>query len=326
MNDTVTTTQAPAGRWLAMDTSTACMTIALMEGGRLIEERTEQAERNHSLYLNPMIDALLETHGMRPADLAGFAAGLGPGSYTGVRIGVTVAKTMAWALGRPVIGVSSLEALAYGTPVEGQTAGSDAEPEGERTDEAGGKLWIVPLMDARRAQAYTGLFELAYGPGTPLSVSSEGASVVPASAAAALQAAPEPGAVRVSDAGDRAAAGGGWTRLAEDGIRRMEDWTERLLRLADEHRPDRILLVCETAGFGTFAERLAAGLSAEVQAFGQDIRAYSIGRLARIKEQLGDYSRDPHGIVPNYTQLAEAEVNLLAKSGGGEVPGGADRA
>ena len=99
---------------LALDTATSSMTIAVLEDGQLIQQSSSNVERNHSLHLMPHIQKLLADLDMKAKDLKAVAVGRGPGSYTGVRIGVTAAKTFAWALGLDLIGVSSLEAMALG--------------------------------------------------------------------------------------------------------------------------------------------------------------------------------------------------------------------
>jgi tRNA threonylcarbamoyladenosine biosynthesis protein TsaB len=140
---------AGTGLILAMDTSTASMTIALLEGEKVLGETHSLTERNHSVRLVPEVRQLLEAAGKTVEDVDMLAVGYGPGSYTGVRIGVTVGKTIAWALDIPIIGVSSLEALAYG---------------GIRLDAPeDGAVWYVPLMDARRGRVYTGLYALSGG-------------------------------------------------------------------------------------------------------------------------------------------------------------------
>lgn len=135
------------GVWLALDTSTSSMTIALFQQGRVIAEYGDHADRNHSIRLVPAIRELVASAGLRMSELGGIAAGNGPGSYTGIRIAATVAKTLAWSLNIPLIGVSSLEALAYGAA---RCAG-------------GGELWVAPVMDARRGKVYTGLYRMSGG-------------------------------------------------------------------------------------------------------------------------------------------------------------------
>ncbi|MEB3100902.1 tRNA (adenosine(37)-N6)-threonylcarbamoyltransferase complex dimerization subunit type 1 TsaB [Ferviditalea candida] len=133
------------GRLLALDTATSSMTVAVLENGKLLGERNSLAERNHSIRLVPAIGELLQSLGMTMKHIDAVAAGKGPGSYTGVRIGVTVAKTFAWTLSIPLLGISTLETLAYG--------GFDPA-----LRERGFTQWVVPILDARRGQVYTGLY------------------------------------------------------------------------------------------------------------------------------------------------------------------------
>lgn len=135
------------GRCLAIDTSTSAMTVAILENGKLLGEISSHAERNHSLGLLPHVQDLLDRLGMKPRDLQSVAAGQGPGSYTGVRIAVSVAKTFAWSLGLDLIGVSSLEAMAIGGTVQDYVE-----------KKTSGVTWVVPLMDGRRKQAFTAVY------------------------------------------------------------------------------------------------------------------------------------------------------------------------
>jgi tRNA threonylcarbamoyladenosine biosynthesis protein TsaB len=151
-----------SGLWLALDTSTATMTAAVLRDGALLGESSSKAERNHSILLVPAIRELLRSSELTMRDLAGIAVGRGPGSYTGVRIAVTVAKTFAWALHIPLVGVSSLSALAYGSH------GSYGQLDKVVTDAAGDERWIVPLLDARRGQVYTAVYSMVGGEWTRL--------------------------------------------------------------------------------------------------------------------------------------------------------------
>lgn len=124
---------------LGIDTSNLVMSLAVVEKDKLIGEYTTNLRKNHSIRLMPAISMLLDELDMEPQELEGVAVAHGPGSYTGVRIGVTTAKTMAWSLGIPIMGISSLEAVAsHGACFEGR---------------------VSPLFDARRGQVYTSLFE-----------------------------------------------------------------------------------------------------------------------------------------------------------------------
>ncbi|RSL30666.1 tRNA (adenosine(37)-N6)-threonylcarbamoyltransferase complex dimerization subunit type 1 TsaB [Salibacterium salarium] len=125
---------------LAIDTSTHVMGIALAEDDKLLAEYTTNFKKNHSLRLMPAIQQMLKELDVQPKELDAIAVAKGPGSYTGVRIGVTTAKSMAWSLGIPVYGISSLQMLARnGIRFQGL---------------------ICPFMDARRGQVYTGLYKV----------------------------------------------------------------------------------------------------------------------------------------------------------------------
>lgn len=124
---------------LAIDTSNQPMTIAVMQDEQLIAEYTTDIKKNHSVQLMPAINQMLMDCKMTPQDLNLIAVGHGPGSFTGVRIGLTTAKTLAWSLSIPIVAVSSLEVLAYnGILFNGL---------------------VCPFFDARRGQVYTGLYQ-----------------------------------------------------------------------------------------------------------------------------------------------------------------------
>lgn len=97
---------------LGIDTATDTMSVALSNEGQIMGEITTNLKKNHSVRLLPAISELLTECGVTVRDLTKIAVAKGPGSYTGLRIGVTAAKTLAWDLGIPIVGVSSLEVLA----------------------------------------------------------------------------------------------------------------------------------------------------------------------------------------------------------------------
>ena len=82
----------PQQRLLAFDTSTSSLAVAVMENGKLLAEQNIHAERNHSAYLVTAIEKVLEGAGITKQELDGIAVGVGPGSYTGIRIAVTTAS------------------------------------------------------------------------------------------------------------------------------------------------------------------------------------------------------------------------------------------
>jgi tRNA threonylcarbamoyladenosine biosynthesis protein TsaB len=100
------------GLILAIDTTRATGSLALTRDGVLLEEVTMAAPDGFSSVLFPEIEGLLKRHGISLADIDCFATAAGPGTFTGVRIGITVAKGLAESTGRPVCAVSNLEALA----------------------------------------------------------------------------------------------------------------------------------------------------------------------------------------------------------------------
>ncbi|WP_406621419.1 tRNA (adenosine(37)-N6)-threonylcarbamoyltransferase complex dimerization subunit type 1 TsaB [Bacillus atrophaeus] len=128
---------------LAIDTSNYTLGIALVQETKVVAEYITYLKKNHSVRAMPAVHALLNDCDLKPEDISKIVVAKGPGSYTGVRIGVTLAKTLAWSLDVPISSVSSLEALA-----------------------ANGRYFnglISPLFDARRGQVYTGLYEYKNG-------------------------------------------------------------------------------------------------------------------------------------------------------------------
>ncbi|MEH7301258.1 tRNA (adenosine(37)-N6)-threonylcarbamoyltransferase complex dimerization subunit type 1 TsaB [Neobacillus drentensis] len=129
---------------LAIDTSNYALGVALLEENQVLGEYITNLKKNHSVRIMPAIETLMSDCERVPSDLTKIVVAKGPGSYTGVRIGVTIAKTLAWTLNIPLVGVSSLEILAAGT--------------GRYFDGM-----VSPLFDARRGQVYTGLYQFVDG-------------------------------------------------------------------------------------------------------------------------------------------------------------------
>ncbi|MCA0150242.1 tRNA (adenosine(37)-N6)-threonylcarbamoyltransferase complex dimerization subunit type 1 TsaB [Rossellomorea vietnamensis] len=124
---------------LSIDTSNYPFGVALIEEDKVIGEYITYMKKNHSVRAMPAVEQLLKDCGVEAKELTKIVVANGPGSYTGVRIGVTLAKTLAWSLNIPLVPVSSLATLASsGRYFQG---------------------FIVPLFDARRGQVYTGLYE-----------------------------------------------------------------------------------------------------------------------------------------------------------------------
>lgn len=128
---------------LAVDSSAVAASAAVSADGALLCEIFTQTALTHSETLLPAVNEALEKSGLSLSDIDRFAVTVGPGSFSGLRIGVTLVKTLAYGCGKPVSGVSTLEALAAAAPF-------CAMP-------------VCPIMDARRDQVYTALYDTSDG-------------------------------------------------------------------------------------------------------------------------------------------------------------------
>ncbi|HWK23959.1 MAG TPA: tRNA (adenosine(37)-N6)-threonylcarbamoyltransferase complex dimerization subunit type 1 TsaB [Ureibacillus sp.] len=98
--------------WLGIETSNAPLSIAIVKDGLVLEEIVQNEKLTHSVTVMPAIEELFQKANLKPTEIDAIAVSEGPGSYTGLRIGVTIAKTLAWTLKKPLVGVSSLQVLA----------------------------------------------------------------------------------------------------------------------------------------------------------------------------------------------------------------------
>lgn len=104
---------------LSVSTATNQLSVALNDGQKIIVEKNEQDQRNHSEHLDPMIDQILKDNNLSLKNIDRFAVAIGPGSYTGLRIGITTVKMFASILNKDVVGISTLEALAKSADTDG---------------------------------------------------------------------------------------------------------------------------------------------------------------------------------------------------------------
>ncbi|NLC70058.1 MAG: tRNA (adenosine(37)-N6)-threonylcarbamoyltransferase complex dimerization subunit type 1 TsaB [Desulfuromonadaceae bacterium] len=137
-----------AERLLTIDTSTPCCSIALSEEDRLLGEILINASGHHTLQLMASLADLLNRLGLAIADVDLFAAVIGPGSFTGLRVGLATVKGLALARQRPVVGVSSLQTLAMHLPFC--------------------RVPVWSIVDARKNEVYAGTFDCRQGYPEPL--------------------------------------------------------------------------------------------------------------------------------------------------------------
>jgi tRNA threonylcarbamoyladenosine biosynthesis protein TsaB len=126
-------------RILAVDTATSSGSVALVDGGRVAGEIRLRAPSGHSQWLVSGIEALLRYLSLAPLDVEAYAVTTGPGSFTGLRVGLSTVQGLALAANRPCLGVSALDALAVAI--------------------AGSAPVLVPLMDAFRGEVFTGRYD-----------------------------------------------------------------------------------------------------------------------------------------------------------------------
>ena len=128
---------------LAFESSAKAASVALVEDGRLISQYSQCSGLTHSRTLLPMAEDMLKNAELTLDKVDLFAVAHGPGSFTGIRIGVSTVKGLAWAADKPCVGVSTLEGMAW----HGLAAGG----------------LVCPVMDARRSQVYNALFRIENG-------------------------------------------------------------------------------------------------------------------------------------------------------------------
>lgn len=136
-------------RILGLDTSISVASVAISEDGQLVAEdfypRKGSAEgsggrSNHAEIILPLVDAVLRRAGTELSELAGIAVSIGPGSFTGVRIGLSTVKGLAYGTGMPAVGISTLQAIAA------RVVGFEGR--------------VCPILDARKGEVYAAVFRI----------------------------------------------------------------------------------------------------------------------------------------------------------------------
>lgn len=119
---------------LAIDTSTSVCSLALYNGKQILASFTINSGLSHSEKMMPLLLGLLQSSDVDKKDIEGVAVSIGPGSFTGLRIGLAAAKTLAYAFKIPIVGVLTHEVLAYNVPLE--------------------DIYLSPLIDAQKGRVY----------------------------------------------------------------------------------------------------------------------------------------------------------------------------
>ncbi len=127
---------------LSIETSTTVCSVALHQGTTLLASSEILIEKSHSKYITVLIEKLFSQSGKNMTDLAAVAVSKGPGSYTGLRIGVSTAKGICYALEKPLIAIDTLKSMAYNVNL------SNVQ-----------KALLCPMIDARRMEVYCALYD-----------------------------------------------------------------------------------------------------------------------------------------------------------------------
>ncbi len=128
---------------LGIDTATSHVSIAIAIDGEVIGEASLAADRRHAEVLTPALETLFGAAGLKPRDLDAIGVGIGPGLFTGLRVGITTAMTMAHALGVPVVAVSTLDIIAQPHASDGRV--------------------IASVLDARRKEVFCAIYRTGLG-------------------------------------------------------------------------------------------------------------------------------------------------------------------
>ena len=141
---------------LCIETGTDICSVGIARDGELLSLRESDEGRDHARKVGVFVDELLRETGIAPDELDAVAVGKGPGSYTGLRIGVSFAKGLCYGLGIPLVAVGSLDALT-------EVAREDYEA-GILSVEGWERAFLCPMVDARRMEVYAEVFDAAGRP------------------------------------------------------------------------------------------------------------------------------------------------------------------
>ena len=143
---------------LALDTTTAGGSVAIARDGRLLDERTGDPTVRQGQRLPGDIESLLARHGLTTGSVDRYAVALGPGSFTGLRVGIATIQALALVHGRPVVGLSVLEALVHIVAHRRAAPGGESDLSG-LPDVPDTPDLIVPWVDAKRGEVFAAIYE-----------------------------------------------------------------------------------------------------------------------------------------------------------------------
>ena len=145
---------------LCLETATPSCSVALVHNGEVLACEEDPKGQNHSEKITLFIDSVMKKAGVSYSQLDAVAVSMGPGSYTGLRIGVSTAKGICYAVSKPLIAVETLEAMAYGGKVVISTERSERRPElAKASTDRWKNLLLIPAIDARRMEVYAAIFD-----------------------------------------------------------------------------------------------------------------------------------------------------------------------
>ncbi len=130
---------------LCIETATPTCSVALVNDEKVIGLQESDRKNSHAEVVTVFIQLLLQKYEFEPGDLDAIAVSMGPGSYTGLRIGVSTAKGMCYATGKPLIALNTLQSMAFGMV--------------HRLDSTPYQPYLIPMIDARRMEVYAAVFD-----------------------------------------------------------------------------------------------------------------------------------------------------------------------
>ena len=145
-------------RILLIETSTSVLSVALAQDGTVVSERVCTEPRMQASLTAPLVKEVLDQAGLTARDCDAVCVSSGPGSYTGLRVGVSTAKGLAFGAGIPLLAVGTLDILVSGASGAKRPRGSGGVAPQSVEDKDDERQFIVPMIDARRMEVYTAVY------------------------------------------------------------------------------------------------------------------------------------------------------------------------